>query len=115
MPLDNPGGFGEGHIVVLSVNYDSIGQGTWGLIIAGTGILNYEFVNSSDANLDDAVQVGSVDKYNAGTIMNQVYSVTGIVITAPGLKTFKIRLDGKHGASIGHKSYSSVTTFWRTK
>lgn len=44
---------GEGHIFILPVNYDSIGQGTWAIMIATGMILNSYFVNSSDANLDN--------------------------------------------------------------
>jgi hypothetical protein len=62
----------------------------------------------------DAAEVASHDLYDAGTLYNQRLTDAGNVVAADGLKTVKLRVDGKNGASSGYAAYISGIWLWRT-
>ena len=140
------GSSGEGHITILPLNYDSIGQGTFIAVMSVSAVNQLDWWNSSRANLDnlsykialaqgtytlriiglkgeangildvdiDAVEVASFDQYAATTTWNTVYTQTGIVIASAGLKTLKVRIDGKNAASINYDMDLAQIALWRT-
>ena len=67
----------------------------------------------ADIDIDD-VEVASFDLYDAARLYNQVFSEAGIVVAASGLKTLKIRVDGKHGSATGFELWLSAIGLWRT-
>ncbi len=78
-------------------------------------VLHRNAANSAIIDIDiDAVEVTSWDTYNAATEENQFHTEAGIVIAASGLKTVKVRADGKNGASGDYKVEFTKMTFWRT-
>jgi hypothetical protein len=61
----------------------------------------------------DGVEVGSVDQYAALT-WNVRAVVTGIAVATSGLKTIRLRMDGKNASSSGHKGWLVFMSLWRT-
>lgn len=61
----------------------------------------------------DAVEVASFDLYGALTY-NVVFSQTGITIASDGLKTLKLRVDGKNASSSAYYASISAIALWRT-
>ncbi len=142
---DNSGGDpGEGHITIIPLNYDSVGQGTWVTNLDVANLLSMRVRNSSANDADnisykvslgagtyslrmiyeknsdapivdfdiDATEVGSVDTYGSGN--NHEDTTTGIVIADSGLKTLKVRADGKNGSSSGYELRIILLSLWRT-
>ncbi len=62
----------------------------------------------------DAVEVASFDNYDTGETFNEISTQAGIVIASSGLKTLKLRLDGKNGASSDYQMTVALIVLWRT-
>jgi len=62
----------------------------------------------------DGVEVASFDLYSNPRVDNVIFTKTGIVIAASGLKTLRMRADGHNDSSIGWYAYFSVLALWRT-
>jgi len=63
----------------------------------------------------DGVEVASVDMYGAAPgEENQLLSATNIVVATAGLKTIRVRADGKNAGSSGYQMRITSITFWRT-
>lgn len=62
----------------------------------------------------DGVEIGSFDGYNGSTIYNLRYTVTGISVAAAGLKTIRLRQDGKNESSSGYSAAITYMALWRT-
>lgn len=62
----------------------------------------------------DAAEVASFDLYAASTQCNQRLIQTGIVIASSGIKTLKLRVDGKNGSSSGYVLPFVFIALWRT-
>lgn len=86
-------------------------------LAAGTySLLLYYHKNTTGGVMDidiDATEVGSVDQYGSLTY-NQRYLVTNISIATSGLKTLKLRMDGKNGSSSNYKGWCAYLALWRT-
>lgn len=135
---------GEGHLNILPWNYDSVGAGTWSIIVDAGQAFNFRYghgnfdldnlsykvylakgtytlrvmscltLSAGITDFDiDGVEVASWDWYGA-TTYNYVNSQTGIVIATSGLKTLKMRLDGKNGSSEAYGTNISLISLWRT-
>lgn len=135
---------GEGHIFILAINYDSIGAGSLGLALNSLAFLGYEMVSGGadlenflykaylgagtytlqmilrtstnygilDIDIDDT-EVASFDLYSADTY-NVTKTQTGIVVASAGLKTIKLRVDGKNASSTDHYVRPIFIVLWRT-
>ncbi len=136
---------GEGHITILPMSYDSIGQGNWILGIhtayytngrfynlggndadnisykvclsVGTYTLVFMNLNGSDACITDididGEEVASFDCY-ATSGVNVFPKQTGIVVTTAGIKTLKVRVDGKNPSSSNYYCRILYLALWRT-
>lgn len=62
----------------------------------------------------DGVEVGSVDMYAVAETYNGIYTFTGVVVAAAGLKALKLRMDGKNAASTNYNCLVTLLTCWRT-
>ena len=62
----------------------------------------------------DAAEVASFNCYSAGSVYNVRKIQTGIVVGAAGLKTLKVRIDGKHASSTDYYTAYSYIVLWRT-
>ena len=62
----------------------------------------------------DAVEIASFDLYNGSSLYNQMFTDTGNVIAASGLKSLTLRLDGKNGSSSSYGAIINGITLWRT-
>lgn len=87
-----------------------LAKGTYTLQILATtkgdyGILDVDF---------DAAEVASFDLYSAATTYNVVKEQASITVTESGLKTLKLRVDGKHASSIGYLAAISLISLHRT-
>jgi len=144
--IASPTDSGEGHIILLAQDYDSIGQGTYVTQINSSQFFNGAFYNSSLADGDnisykvflaagtytlrllvmtgsnapildvdiDAAEVASFDLYTGSTVYNSLQSQVDIAVATSGLKTLKLRVDGKNGSSSSYKASVSVIALWRT-
>ena len=87
-------------------------------LAAGTYTLRFHCLKGNShgiVDIDiDGVEKASFDLYNAANIINQVISATGIVVAVGGLKTVRLRMDGKNGASSSYRMYLMAFSFWRT-
>ena len=85
---------------------------------AGTYTLRFLYKQtggSAIVDIDiDGVEVASVDTYHAAGSANQFKTETGSVIATSGIKTLKIRADGKHASSSGYNVYKQALALWRT-
>lgn len=50
----------------------------------------------------DGVSKGTFDCYNGTTLLNQLWTITGITISTSGIKSVNIKITGKNGASAGY-------------
>ncbi|KKN60076.1 hypothetical protein LCGC14_0535450 [marine sediment metagenome] len=62
----------------------------------------------------DAVEVASFDTYAGSLIKNVIFTQTGIVVATGGLKSIKMRADGKNGSSSGFTINPIILGLWRT-
>jgi len=62
----------------------------------------------------DAVEVASFDDYSNPGVNNVIFTQTGIIISTPGLKTLKARVDGKNASSSAYLLYLTYMALWRT-
>lgn len=140
------GASGEGHITILPLSYDSIGQGAWqpvmnaafylqGLtqnasntngdnlsykIYLDAGTYTLLFLSDSDSALAiadfdlDAVEIASFNTYAPGATRNVRYTQTGIIVASPGLKTLKLRVDGRHASASQWIINIHYIALWRT-
>jgi len=49
----------------------------------------------------DGVEVASFDGYSAGIVANVLFSQPNIVVAESGVKTVRLRVDGRHASSTG--------------
>lgn len=140
------GGGGEGHITIIPLSYNSIGQGTWTFDISALYWFNAIFYNSTHNDGDnisykvyldagtytlllltrthtaygildidiDAAEVASFDLYSNPLVNNVRKIQAGIPIAAAGLKTLKLRIDGKNALSSDHYCGLHYIALWRT-
>lgn len=87
-------------------------------LAAGTYTLGMLCLKTSDrgiADFDiDAGEVASFDLYDAGALRNQWVTQASISVTTAGLKTLKLRIDGKNGSSSDHVVAFQYIALWRT-
>lgn len=62
----------------------------------------------------DADEIASFDGYSAGVVDIVAFSKTGIVVSIAGLKTLKLRLDGKNASSTAFQHDTFAIALWRT-
>ncbi len=62
----------------------------------------------------DGAEVASFDTYAASLIKNVLFTDTGNVVATPGVKSIKMRVDGKNGSSSGYTINPIVLALWRT-
>ncbi|HKZ43172.1 MAG TPA: hypothetical protein VJ044_19600, partial [Candidatus Hodarchaeales archaeon] len=62
----------------------------------------------------DGVEVASIDSYAAVTTWNQRNLTTGINIASAGLKTIRVRIDGKNPSSSNYDMFLAYMALWRT-
>lgn len=141
---------GTGHISIIPHNYNSIGQGNWGLS-ASSAVWSYFYwhnsITGTQANGDnisykvylqkgtytirllavqaankgiidvdiDSTEVASFDMYKSGVaVPNTMFTQTGIIISTSGLKTLKLRIDGRNASSSDYVLLLSSISIWRT-
>ncbi len=88
-------------------------------LAAGTYKAKIGFLKTTTAGkfellIDDVSVWSGVDMYNSSTAWSQHTEKTGIVIASEGLKTLKIRSNGKNASSSAYRIYLSVLHMWRT-
>lgn len=88
-------------------------------LAAGTYKAKIGFLKTSTAGMfelliDDVSVWSGVDMYAASTAWSQHTEIEGIVIASDGLKTLKMRSNGKNGSSSAYRIYLSVLHMWRT-
>lgn len=95
--LENINASIQGHFTILPFSYDSIGQGTYTLILFGKTHTAYGII---DVDIDGD-EIASFDLYGANT--DNVRQVqTGITVSSAGIKTLKLRVDGKNASSSAY-------------
>lgn len=133
---------GEGAILIYPYAYDSI-QGGWlfntftdqhcrtfysnadqdfltfnTFLAQGTyrlDVLSVKWQNSGITDIDiDGVEVGSYDGYAAALQANVLFSFSGISVATTGIKTIKVRNDGKNPSSGFYQAHISCMRFVRT-
>jgi hypothetical protein len=62
----------------------------------------------------DGAEVASFDLYAGSDQENQLLSDTGNVISTGGLKTLRLRVDGKNGSSSDYCARIGLVILWRT-
>lgn len=62
----------------------------------------------------DEVSQGTIDIYFGSAVYNAIFSLTGLSITTPGVKTIKLKISGKNGSSSNYYVYLSDLCFQRT-
>jgi len=146
--IDNPHDtdIGEGHINILPLSYDSIGQGAWSWYKESNYILNGLFVNGSNADGDninykiyldkgtytllyisntnnnygiagiyiDEAHIVNFDCYSTALAITVSNKQTDIVITTSGIKTLKVKINGKNQASSDYFAAIEYIALWRT-
>ncbi len=88
-------------------------------LAAGTYSAKILYVKSSSGGMfelliDDVSVWSGVDTYASSAAWSQHSSTTGIVVASEGLKTLKIRSNGKNGSSSAYRIHLSVLEMWRT-
>lgn len=87
-------------------------------LAAGTYSIRFNLVTADNQcimDVDiDGVEVASWDLYTVPFTNNVLKTQTGIVIAASGLKTLRIRADGKNAASAAFYYDLSGIALWRT-
>jgi hypothetical protein len=62
----------------------------------------------------DTTEIGSIDIYGSATTYNNISTVDNVTITSSGLKTLKVRLDGKNPSSTAYYAGLQAIWFYRT-
>lgn len=63
----------------------------------------------------DTVSKGTIDTYSAAPTYNVLKSITGIVVTTPGIKTLGIKVNGRNASNVtGYYVIFSTLALWRT-
>ena len=88
-------------------------------LAAGTWRLDVIYRKSTDGGIWqpklDGTNVGSgVDSYAAATAYNNLHAVTGISVTAAGMKELRLELTGKHASSTAYLMVLQSITLART-
>jgi len=100
----------------LGVNGDNISYNVY--LAAGTYTLRLLILTSTNSGiLDvdiDSTEVASFDQYSSPSVYNVLNSQTGIVIASAGLKTLRLRVDGKNASSSGWVVRVTTISLWRT-
>lgn len=136
---------GGGHVTILPLSYNAIGQGDWATWNNASSFMPHYLSQITPANSDnitynayleagtytlmliyhknttggimdidiDGTEVGSVDQYGSLSWNNR-YVVTGISITASGIKPIRLRMDGKNASSSSYKGWIVYFALWRT-
>jgi hypothetical protein len=87
----------------------SLAKGTYTLKILG-----YRATNRGICDVDiDEDEVAEIDTYGAAD-ENHIWSQTGITISSSGLKTLKLRIDGKNASSTDYYISISMMVLYRT-
>lgn len=87
-----------------------LGAGTYSILVACI-YKNTQGIMKIDI---DGVTKLTNDNYRELELFNQFTLQTGIVIPAAGVKEIRLRVDGKHGDSLGHQLSITYIAFWRT-
>lgn len=87
-------------------------------LAAGTWACRLVHTKDADAGiysvrLDD-VEQGTVDGYAAIRTRDQVSDVTGIVVSTPGIKTFRLKMATKNGSSSSYYGRVQRVVWFRT-
>jgi len=98
---------GEGHIVILPYDYESIGQGVWEMVIDYNQFLCGFWQNASNADLDNISYKVYLDK---GTY---TLGILGVVDTNKGI--LDIDIDGVEVASFDQYATSKMYNQWFSK
>lgn len=141
---DVAGQAGQSPVLILLWDYQSVGQGNWTFLsqaswsawpwynssngdgdnlsfnrylAAGTYTIRAVYSQATARGiLDidiDGVEVASLDMYGPPAV-NQIATDTGNVVSTPGLKTIRLRVDGKHASSTHYYVVINAIEFWRT-
>ena len=62
----------------------------------------------------DAAEVASFDGYAAGWVPNVRFVQTSIAVATSGLKTLRVRVDGKNGSGTGYYGPFHYIALWRS-
>lgn len=84
--------------------------GTYTLLVLVTTASSFGIV---DVDID-GTEVASFDCYSAGDVNNVRKIETGIDVTTSGIKTLKLRVDGKNGSSSAYYIGVNYISLWRT-
>lgn len=87
-----------------------LAKGTYTLLLIATRYLNSGIV---DFDIDDS-EVASFDTYFGPTDRNYRFTQTSINVATSGLKTLRMRIDGKNASSGGYVIFSHLIALWRT-
>ncbi len=105
--FDNDGSVADGDNISFKVY---LAKGTYTL-----AIVTLKGANAAIVDFDiDGGEVASFDLYNAGALQNQRLTDTGNVIATEGLKTLRMRVDGKNGSSSAYYAFVQMIILWRT-
>jgi len=104
--ISNGGSHANGDRLNYKVYLDA---GTYTFTVLGckdgdTGILDF---------LIDEVSKGTADTYGA-TANNSLFTVSGVVIATPGIKTLSLKVSGKNASSGGYYMYLTMISIYRT-
>ena len=106
------------HVFVNTTHDDGDNLSYMVYLPAGTytiGLLTKRDVDQGIMDIDiDTVEVASWDLYNAADQNNVWLTDAGNVVAISGLKTIRVRIHGKNGASSNHFARSTALIFWRT-
>ena len=98
-------------------NLDNISYKVY--LAAGTySLMLFTLLSETSGIVDidiDAVEVASWDRYQFVVQWNVRRIQTGIVIATPGLKTLKLRLDGKNPSATAYRLHFGYLSLWRTE
>lgn len=106
---------GDIHAGALVNNYM-----TWDVpLVAGTWTVTVQYAKSSNvgvttASIDGVDLSPTVDGYAAGASYNNVVQWSGVSVTTPGVKEFKLRADSKNASSSSYFQIVQLITFTNT-
>jgi hypothetical protein len=114
-----PGGTSQAMLYFSNASHADLANFTLkAYLSAGTYTMRVLGIKSSPngiVDIDiDASEVMTFDQYDASTLYNEVWTQTGITISTAGLKSIKVRVDGKNPSSGNHYVDITSITLWRT-